>query len=244
MEVNEIYQGDTLELLRQLPDNSVDLIITSPPYNLTGFNGVHKRNSRHNWDTNIAYSGTTDLDNMPEEEYEKNQIEVLNECYRVLKPLGSMFYNHKIRVRQQQISHPLEWISKSKFRCRQEIIWDRLRTHNINGCRYLPTTERIYWLCKGKKNPLFKRQSSMTEVWTINYSKSPEHPAPFPIEIPDHIIPHIKAAYPRNYKITVLDPYCGTGTVCVSAKKHGCNWLGFDIVQEYVDMSRNRLNNI
>ena len=105
---------------------------------------------------------------MPEEEYEHWQIDVLNECHRVLKEDGSMFYNHKNRVKKNRVYFPTEWILKSNFICRQEIIWDRSASVNQDPCRYIPTTEKIYWLIKRQKNPRFKLDKKVNwigEVW-------------------------------------------------------------------------------
>ena len=67
MELNKIYQCDVLEGLRQLDDDSIDLIITSPPYNKAGLVGKKKRRSYDIWEKNIDY--TSDIDNMPEYYY-------------------------------------------------------------------------------------------------------------------------------------------------------------------------------
>src|SRR6056297_967674 len=103
MEVNKVYQGDCLEEINKIPDNSVDIIITSPPYNLG--NKHHTGNKYHS-----AYN-----DDLPEEEYQKQQIKVLNECFRVLKEDGSMWYNHKNRIKSGVQITPYEWLLKSKF---------------------------------------------------------------------------------------------------------------------------------
>lgn len=232
---------DVLEGLRQLDDESIDLIITSPPYNKAGFNGVHKRSSKNDfWNKTIDYGGNVNVDNMPEDKYEEWQVEFLNECYRVLKKDGSMFYNHKNRVKKNCISFPTEWISKSKMICRQEIIWDRRGIVNQDRCRYLPTVEKIYWLIKQPKNPRFKLQSNSlfkTEVWSFPPDMKSSHPAPFPIELPDNIIPNVA----QGEKIIVLDPFMGSGTVALSAKKHGCDYIGFELFQDYIDKANERL---
>ena len=82
IETNKIYNMDCLEGMKLIADNSIDLIITSPPYNL-GKNH-HTGSKRTN----------TYFDNMPENEYQQWQIEVLSECYRVLKIGGSMFMHN------------------------------------------------------------------------------------------------------------------------------------------------------
>ena len=242
LELNKIYQMDCLEGLRQLDDNSIDLIITSPPYNKAGFNGVHKRSAKNDiWNKTIDYDGNVDVDNMPEDEYEKWQIEILNECFRVLKLDGSMFYNHKLRVNRNKASFPLDWINKSKFIFRQLITWDRGGSPNLDKCRYIPTTEYIFWLIKQRKNPRFRRADDVlynSEVWKITPQKNTEHPAPFPIELPDNIIPSVS----QGEKITVLDPFMGSGTVALSAIKHKCNYIGFDISENYLQMAKQRIN--
>lgn len=152
-----------------------------------------------------------------------------------------MFYNHKIRVKKNQISHPLEWITKSKFICRQEIVWDRATSVNVDKCRYLPSTERIYWLIKEPKNPCFHRVDGINwkgEVWKFAPSRDKNHPAPFPIELPNNIIPCVA----QGERITVLDPFMGSGTVAVSAIKNNCNYIGFEKFQKYVDIANKKMS--
>lgn len=242
LELNTIHQIDVLEGLKCLDDNSIDLIITSPPYNKAGLNGVIKQTKNVKWNKTIDYGGNTEIDNMPEDEYEKWQIEILNECFRVLKPDGSMFYNHKNRIHSGhgEIISPYQWIYKTNFKIRQEIIWDRGSTNNVDKSRYLPTTEKIFWLAKSNR-PKFSRElhtKFKTEVWKFPFEKSTEHPAPFPIDLPDNII----SCIPNN-KLTVLDPFIGSGTVAISALKHNCNYIGFELLPEYVELANKRINN-
>jgi len=86
--IDQIFQGDTLTILKNLPDEILDMGVTSPPYN--------KGENKKGWLVkNVKYVGATDK--MPENEYQQNQIDVLNEIYRATKPGGSFFYNHKLR---------------------------------------------------------------------------------------------------------------------------------------------------
>ena len=64
---------------------------------------------------NLDDNGDVNVDNMPEDKYEQWQIEILNECFRVLKDDGSMFYNHKLRVHKNKASFPLEWINAAIY---------------------------------------------------------------------------------------------------------------------------------
>lgn len=232
---------DVLEGLRQLDDESIDLIITSPPYNKMGLNGNQKGVK---WVGTIDYGNDKNIDNKPEDEYQKWQIDILNECFRVLKKDGSMFYNHKNRIIKGtgEISNPYSWIIKTDFKVRQEIIWDRGSTGDVNRRRYLPTTEKIFWLTKSEK-PIFDRKIDTPfkkEVWSFPFSTNTEHPAPFPIELPNNIIHCIK----NDRNITVLDPFMGSGTVAVSAKQYGCNYIGFELLPEYIEMSEKRIREI
>lgn len=241
IELNKIYKCDVLDGLKQLDDESIDLIITSPPYNKAGFNGKNKRTKHCIWNKTIDYSGNVDVDCMDESEYEDWQIVFLNECFRVLKKDGSMFYNHKIRVKHNEISHPLGWINESKFKCRQIITWDRLASPNPDPCRYVPTTELIFWLCKENKNPRFKRSKNclfQTEVWRLPPDKGTQHPAPFPLELPNNIIPSVS----QGERIIVLDPFMGSGTVAISAKVNGCDYLGFELDEHYIEMANKKIS--
>lgn len=242
LELNKIYCVDVLEGLRQLDDESVDLIITSPPYNKMGLNGKQKGVK---WVGTIDYGGDIDIDNKPEDLYQEWQIDILNECYRVLKKDGSMFYNHKNRIikGQGEISNPYSWIVKTNFLVRQELIWDRGSTNDVNRRRYLPTTEKIFWLTKSSK-PNFDRKIDTPfkkEVWSFPFQTNTKHPAPFPIDLPNNIIHCIKT---NDEPIVVLDPFMGSGTVALSAIQNNCNYIGFELLEEYVAMTEERINNI
>ena len=115
LELNKIYNTDYKEGYKKIDNESIDLIITSPPYNLGG--KFHTGNTRYNQAYDI-YS-----DELLEDIYQQQQIEFLNESYDKLKDGGSLFYNHKPRIKDGVCIHPLEWILQSKFILKQEIIW-------------------------------------------------------------------------------------------------------------------------
>lgn len=91
-----------------LEDESVDVIITSPPYNLGSENWPMGGEGREPRESGIGYS-----DSMPEEEYQEWQVLVFRELYRVAKPGASFFYNHKVRIREGCAIHPMAWIGRS-----------------------------------------------------------------------------------------------------------------------------------
>ena len=248
MDLNRIYNIDVLEGLKQLEDNSIDLIIFSPPYNKLGLRNKGRKVTEKNiksaegnrlWVQAIAYGGDFNSDCMKEEDYEKWQIEILNECYRVLKPDGSVFYNHKNRLFDGYVHSPYKWLYKTKLNIRQEIVWDRGNTCILAPIRWLPTTERVYWLTKTTK-PRFYRNINgkhKTEVWRIDMERKNRHPAPYPVELIDTILDNI----PSDKPLTVLDPFVGSGTTIISALKHGHNYIGFEKYKEYVSMAEERI---
>jgi modification methylase len=235
MELNKVYAGDALDVLRKLDSNSVDVGVTSPPYN--------KGEKHKGWLVkNVKYKSSKD--NVPEEDYQQNQIDVLNEIYRVTKEGGSFFYNHKLRWDRGKMIHPFEWVSKTKWTIRQEIIWDRTIAANIRGWRFWQIEERIFWLYKpiddnkiGKE--LESKHALLSSIWKITPERENGHPAPFPLALPARAI----YAVLNGKKGVVLDPYVGSGTTLVAAKLLGCDYIGIDVSEEYVKDAEKRLSN-
>ena len=97
MELNKIYNMDCLEYMKTLPNNSIHCIVTSPPYNLGGDFHTFVDGKRVTYGDYVGFK-----DKLTEEDYQQWQIEVLNECYRILKEDGFMFYNHKNREGDNQ----------------------------------------------------------------------------------------------------------------------------------------------
>lgn len=249
MEYNKIYTIDALEGLKQLEDNSVDVIIFSPPYNKLGLRSGAKKMTEKNtktangllkWIQAIPYGGDLNVDNLPEEEYEQWQIEILNECFRVLKDDGSVFYNHKNRVKAHNVISPFKWLYKTKLLIRQEIVWDRSATCTTAPIRWLPTTERIYWLTKTGKPRFYRKADTKhkSEVWKIGMERNNPHPAPYPLELPMTILDNI----PSDKPLLVLDPFMGSGTTALAALHYGHNYIGFEKFQEYTDMANERIS--
>lgn len=233
--INKIIQGDALDILKKIDDNFIDLGITSPPYN--------KGEKSKGWLVkNVKYNIAND--NVPEEVYQEQQIRVLDEIFRVTKPGGSFFYNHKTRWTQGKMLHPIEWLQKTKWTIRQEIIWDRMIAANIRGWRFWQIDERIYWLYKavdGNKigKELKSRHALLTSIWRFPPERKNGHPAPFPLVLPTRIIHSILDG--KNG--IVLDPYAGSGTTCLAAKLAGSSYIGIDISKEYADNAEHRLKN-
>jgi modification methylase len=232
--INELLIGDTLKTLQNIDSDYFDLGITSPPYNKGGVSGaIIKKVEYDTYD-----------DNIDESIYQQKQIEVLNEVYRTIKPGGSFFYNHKCRWKEGNMIHPILWLSKTNWMIKQEIVWNRKITGNLRGWRFWQADERIYWLYKPNYSKIGKellpKHAKMTAIWDIMPENKNPHPAPFPLEIPTRIIYSI---FDIDKDKIVLDPYVGSGTVPLSAKLFGCNYVGIDISETYIDMTIERLEN-
>jgi len=232
MEVNKIYQGDCLEVLKGFPDECVDCVVTSPPYNK--HSASHKCHKTDSWSkANIDYGNFKG--DLPENEYQDWQKEVLRECLRVLKKDGSIFYNHKPRIVNHKIIFPQEWLGE--FIIRQMIIWDRKSSPVLGPIRFMPCVEYIFWITKEQKTPKFNQEAfKYKEVWQINPETNNKHPAPFPEAISDRCI-----FATTDKSDLVLDPFMGSGTTAVSAKKLGRNFIGIELNPDYIKMAEKRL---
>jgi len=232
--VNDILKGDVLETLKRIDDNYFDLGVTSPPYNkgLKGGPIVKK----------VQYDVFED--NLPEDVYQQQQIDVLNELWRTTKPGGSFFYNHRCRWDDGNMLHPITWLSKTNWLVKQEIIWNRKITGNLRGWRFWQTDERIYWLYKpdGKNRvgkELKSKHARMTGIWEIMPENKNSHPAPFPVDLPTRII---YSMFDDDMKgKVVIDPYMGSGTTAIACKLLGCDYVGIDISDSYIDMANERI---
>jgi site-specific DNA-methyltransferase (adenine-specific) len=233
---NQIMQGNTLDVLKTIPDNIVDMGVTSPPYN--------KKEKNKGWLVNkVVYENV--IDKMAESDYQQNQIAVLDEIYRITKEGGSFFYNHKLRWDKGDMFHPMDWLRKTRWHLRQEIIWDRMIAANIRGWRFWQVEERIYWLYKPKnKNKIGQELKSkhalLTSVWRFAPERDNLHPAPYPIELPTRAIYAIMDGKKNGL---ILDPYLGSGTTALAAKLSGYDYIGIEASTEYIKMAENRIIN-
>lgn len=221
-----LYVGKA-EDLHFIEDESIDIIFTSPPYNLQSEDWPMGGQGREVRVAGIGYE-----DDRPEDEYQKWQLAVFDELFRVAKPGASFFCVHKVRQNKGGIIHPLDWIrhKDNPWTLRQELIWDRKST--LNHCKSLfwQHDERIYWMTKGKP-ALASRAIGLPTIFEI-FGPSPNtwHPAPFCEELPMTIL---KAIAPMG--AVVLDPFGGSMTTCKVALELGLEAIGVDASKKYVN---------
>lgn len=232
--IDQFICGNSIDVMKQIPDEAVDLVVTSPPYNLKNSTGNGMKDGRGGkWANAALVNGYSDHDdNMPHEEYVAWQRECLAEMVRLIPDDGAIFYNHKWRVQGGLLQDRSDIISG--FPVRQIIIWRRKGGINFNPGYFLPTYEVIYLIAKPKFR-LVDKANAHGDIWEFTQESKNKHPAPFPLELIERIIKSTSA------KI-ILDPFMGSGTTALAAKNFSRNFIGIDISPEYCEMAKMRLD--
>ena len=199
--INKIICGDSIEIMKKMPVNSIDLAVTSPPYNLKNSTGNGMKDGRGGkWANAALQDGYQNYDdNMPHDQYVAWQRKNIEEMLRLLKDDGAIFYNHKWRVQNGLLQDRQDIVSG--FPVRQIIVWHRNGGINFNKGYFLPTYEVIYLIAK-KNFKLSPKANAHGDVWHFGQDLNNPHPAPFPEELIDRIISSTSA------KI-ILDPFIG-----------------------------------
>jgi len=230
---NRIICGDCLSVMKKIPDNSIDLIVTSPPYNLKNSSGNGMKNGRGGkWPNAALMKGYSNHDDcMPHKEYVDWQIKCLEQMLRIIPKTGAIFYNHKWRVQKGILQDRQDIVSG--FPVRQIIIWKRKGGINFNPGYFLPTYEVIYLIAKpGFK--LSKGASSFGDVWDFGQELNNPHPAPFPVALIERIISSTNAK-------TVMDPFMGSGTTALVAKNLNRTFFGIELSEDYCSLAEKRI---
>lgn len=230
---DKIICGDCLEVMKEMPDSSIDIVITSPPYNLKNSTGNGLKNgSGGKWANAELIKGYAGYnDNIPHDKYVDWQRACLSEMYRLIKDNGAIFYNHKWRVQGGLLQDRHDIVKD--FPVRQIIIWKRKGGINFNPGYFLPTYEVIYLIPKPKFK-LAPKANAYGDVWEFKQEMKNPHPAPFPVALIERII------YSTEAQI-ILDPFIGSGTTAVAAIRHKRNYIGIDLSEEYCKMAEKRI---
>lgn len=229
-----LLNADCLEAMRQMADASVDLIVTSPPYNLlrNAISGGRSRAGSRLWKPTLGETGYDGHDDdMPHEAYVAWQRECLTEMMRLIPDNGAIFYNHKWRVQAGLLQDRADIVSG--FPVRQIIIWSRKGGVNFNPDYFLPGYEVIYLIAK-KRFKLLPKANHVGDVWTFPPDTNNDHPAPFPLQLPMRCIESTNAA-------RILDPFMGSGTTGVAARRLGRAFVGIEKSKTYFDKAAERI---
>ena len=222
--------------MAKMPDCFVDLIVTSPPYNKGYWSS--NRNINNGFKTKarrIDYENYSDK--LLPKAYDEWQKKLLKECLRILKKTGSIFYNHQPIQKNHQEINPLFIY---EFPLKQTIIWNRKNTPKLDKSYYFPITEYIFWLQKEQGSRVkFNRKNAMfnTNVWNISPDVKNTFPAPFPEDLVSNCILSC-----TDKTDIVYDPFMGSGTTGLVARKLDRNYIGSEISSEYCQIAEARIN--
>ena len=220
LETNKIYQGDCLELMKQIEDNSIDLVLTDPPYNV-----------------NLEY--TEIEDNMDDEEYSNWCYKWLSELYRVLQEgcYAIVFTGDK------KLFYVMKAIYKTPFLFHHFLKWNKpLCQRGLSGTILFCRTELAFVLSKEKPNiKKINRKILYSDTLICNNTKPNDkfnavnHNARRPIGLYRQII--------KGFGGTkVLDCFMGSGTTALACKQLGVDFIGIELSKEYVEICNKRLS--
>src|SRR5579859_6412376 len=233
----KIYQGDCLEILPRIPENSVDLIFADPPYFLSN-GGI----TCHAGKMVSVHKGDWDKSRGADGNHEFNRA-WLAACQRVLKPDGSIWVSgtahviHSVGFAMQQLG----------FKLLNDISWVKPNPPPILSCRYFThATETIIWAARDKKsrhkfNYKLMRQiaggKQMKSVWTIPppdpwEKKFGKHPTQKPLALLERIL-----LASSSEGDLVLDPFSGSGTTALAALRLRREAIALELSYEYLALT-------
>lgn len=232
-----LYHGDCLEVMRSLPDESVDMVVTSPPYNMGLVPGGNGRGMYRPGASNKAgrfregYGAHNDA--MDQSEYDNWQREVLAECWRLSRL--AVFYNHRPRVEHGVLRDPLG--NNFGIPLRQRIVWNRGTGIDVNLRAFCTRGEYVYLFAKPDFKLSSHSASGMGDVWNLGIETGvPDHPAPFPVSLPARCI---EATGARS----VMDPFSGSGSTLLAAVNARISAVGIELESKHCDLAIRRLSN-
>lgn len=247
-----LYHDDSLNILAQLPENSIDMIFADPPYNLSngGFSvqaGRRVSVDKGNWDKSRGFEDDYDF-----------HYKWIEACRRVLKPHGTLWVSgtyHSI----YQCGHALQSLG---YHVLNDIAWFKPNASPNLSCRFFTAShETIIWVRKEKKakhvfnyqemkegnwseDQLKKPGLQMRSVWSVGTPKPEEkkfgkHPTQKPLFLLRRII-----LASTNKGDIVLDPFAGSSTTGIASAMNGRKYIGIDMESKYLDLSRKRFEDI
>jgi DNA modification methylase len=223
--VNEIdlRQGDALELLKSIPDESIDLIVTDPPYRCISGGRAGKKNQP----SGILKKNDGKL-------FKHNDIKPeawFPELYRVLKP-GSHCY---VMVNTVNLLNFMTVAKKSKFLLHNLLVWHK--NNAVTNRWYMKNAEYILFLRKGRAKPI-KHAGSKT-VHEFYNTRNKSHPAEKPVDLMEFYIKNSS-----NRGDLVLDPFMGSGATGVACVNTGRRFIGMELDEQYFGIALERIEEL
>ncbi|NLE91415.1 MAG: site-specific DNA-methyltransferase [Elusimicrobia bacterium] len=229
----KLFKGNALELLKGIDEKSVDLIFADPPYNLSGENHLTCKNGKMTVCNKGAWDQIEDI-----HEFNMKWVEG---CVRVLKEEGTIWISGTLH------NHPSVGVilKKLKLWIINDIIWFKPNAPPLlQTNRFVPSTELI-WLAARSKRYYFNYDlaktmgngKQMRNLWEVNAER---HKTSHPTEKPERLLERIISIGSKEGD-TVLDPFMGSGTTGVVAKRLNRNFVGIEIDNEYFSIAKKRI---
>ena len=229
MKINTIYNEDNLDTMANMPNNFIDLIITSPPYE----------------DVNGAGYGAKSKDILFLKFYSDYLEKLFNEYERIIKPTGQIFFNIKSKTFNKKLSTPhwIEFIESFKnLKFKSFIIWKYAGSFDSTKKRFHLDYEIIYHLSKGDDIYLNENcgiHDPLSSVWYVPHNiKSSEriHPTQMPEALVERIL---KVASKKDY--LVYDSFMGSGTTAIVCIKNGLDYMGSELNTDNFNNANKRI---
>ena len=257
MKINTIYVGDCINILnKKIEERTVELIFADPPYNLSG-NGLKWEGNKTGGDWHMV---NEEWDKMTDPEYIRFSSKWIGACNKVLKDNGSIY----ISCTYHNLAEVMIILKQLDFKINNVIVWQKTNAMpNMTKRVFTHSTEFVVWAVKGKKwifnyeelkkiNPDKQKNGSvkqMRDVWSLPLVQGKERlrgddgRALHPTQKPEEMLKRIIIASSNNGD-TVLDPFLGSGTTAIVAKKLGRNWIGIEKSKKYAEMAKKRISKI
>ena len=247
--LNKIFHGDTIEVLKTFPDECVDVIFADPPY----FMQTDKKTLQRADGTGEFKGCNDDWDKYKDyQEYDSFTTEWLKECRRVLKQNGTIWVIGSF----QNIFRVGYIMQNMGFWILNDIIWSKNNpTPNMAGTRFCNAHETLLWCAKSNKSKFTFNYKTMKKlngdkqersVWQLNICQGSErlkdkegkklHNTQKPISLLEKII--LSSTKPNDI---ILDPFFGTGTTGVVAKKYNRKFIGIEQEEKYIESAQKRI---
>lgn len=228
MEVNQIYLGDAYKLIKEIPDKSIDLIVTDPPYKIEGIHGSGIIKNR-----DVVFA-----DELAENGLDKGMdFAILDEFIRVLKKINIYIWCNK-----PMLLPLLKYFVEEKHYNYEILIWAKENPIPFCGTHYLVDKEYclFFWEQGAYTDIRFERAKTVYVTKTnVEDKKKFKHPTIKNIEIIENLIKNSS----REGGV-ILDTFMGSGTTALACKHLGRNYIGFEINETYYKIAIDRLNGI
>lgn len=238
-----LFLGDSFELLKKIKPKSIDMIFADPPYFLSN-NGITCKGGK----MVSVNKAEWDMGKDVKDKHNFNR-KWLKLCKKALKPNGTIWISgtlHNI----YSIGMALE---QEGYKIINNITWVKTNPPPNLACKcFTHSTETILWAKKNNAKHLFNYEhmkesnggKQMKDVWTGSLTKpSEKKEGKHPTQKPEYLLERIILSSTKENDV-VLDPFCGSGTTGIAAKKHNRKFIGFDNVEEYLEITKRRLEKI